>query len=114
MLPSTSSTTVCRNAFWAVFLLPAICYKGIQAAQKLVYMCQCNNNDNNYNNGDDYDNNNNNNKKLTWAGYHNPARAISPIGSLKEKTANHLPYFPVRHFGAMVINAQRGSNIALL
>lgn len=49
-----------------------------------------------------------------WAGYHNPARATSPIGSLKEKTANLLLYFPVRHFGTMVMNSQRGSNIALL
>lgn len=69
-----------------------------------MYVCQCNNtnNINNTNNG------------LTWAGYHNPARATSPIGSLKEKTANRLPHFSVSRFGTMVMNAQRGSNIALL
>lgn len=31
---STSSTTACRNAFWAIFRFPAICSNGIQAAQK--------------------------------------------------------------------------------
>lgn len=63
----------------------------------LMHICQCNTNTN----------------KLTQAGCQNPSGATS-VESLKEKTANHLPYFSVRRFGTMVMNAQRGSNIALL
>lgn len=64
----------------------------------LMHTCQCNTNNTN---------------RLTQAGCQNPSRVTS-VESLKEKTANHLPHFSVRHFGTMVMNAQRGLNIALL
>lgn len=64
----------------------------------LMHICQCNTSNTN---------------RLTQAGCQNPSGATS-VESLKKKTANHLPYFSVGHFGTMVMNAQSRSNIALL
>lgn len=101
---STSSTICMQKCFLGYFPTSSHLLQWHPGASEilefvsLMHICQCNTNNTN---------------RLTQACCQNPSGATS-VESLKEKTANHLPYFSVRHFGTMVMNAQRGSNITLL